>query len=63
MTNLDAEDVVVILLGLDILTDFTGYEMSKAVQRRNPAKLLSMQIIRQQIANARVKVVMGGVKP
>lgn len=53
---LDAQDLLVLHLSLDMMSRYTDDELAKARKQSNNAKQLSMLAMRQQIANARGKL-------
>lgn len=57
MNTLTAEDFVVLKLALDMLSRHTDGEIAKARWKGSNAKKLSLLTMRQQIINARSKIV------
>lgn len=54
--TLTTDDYKIILLGLDMLSKHADIELAHARKHGNNAKQLAMQVMRQQILNARIKI-------
>nr|WP_298718756.1 hypothetical protein [uncultured Steroidobacter sp.] len=63
MSGLDAEDIIVLTLGLDLLSRHADIELANARRRGNSAKQLAMLNMRQQIATVRAKLSAMQVSP
>lgn len=56
MTAFDAQDFLVLHLGLDMLSSHVEAELSKARQQNTSAKQLAMINMRQHVKNVRAKL-------
>lgn len=63
MNALDAQDSIVLTLGLDLLSRHADIELADARRRGNNAKQLAMLNMRQQIATVRAKLSAIQVQP
>lgn len=64
MSALDAEDIVLLLLAVDLLDQYTGEELAKAREARNNVKQASMLNMRARLIIVRGKLrVMRGAAP
>lgn len=63
MSALDAQDIIVLTLGLDLLGRHADIELADARRRGNNAKQLAMLNMRQHIATVRAKLCAMQVSP
>lgn len=56
MSTLDAQDLLILHLALDMLSRHTDNELAQARRKENGAKQMAMITMRQRIANVRAKV-------
>lgn len=56
MNALHAQDIIVLLLALSLLSKYADGELSKSRKQNNNAKQAAMLNMRQQIANVRSKL-------